>query len=275
VVSDPLPFPVRPFENLTVTTYLAHGQGSLSITSHPGSRTTSYLVPGNQVTAADLAGATPVDHWYFLSGVEVLSPASAVAVIGDSLSDGRGSTTNGNDRWPDVLASRLSSAVVNQAAGGNRVLQDGLGPNVLARLDRDLLAQSGVSWAIVFEGVNDIGTAAPAAAASTAADLIDAYDQILTRAHAVDIRVYGATLTPFGGNEAYDAPQREAARTAVNAWIRGHFDAVLDFDRVVRDPAAPTRLLPAYDVGDHLHLNPAGYRALGTSVPASLFNDSR
>ncbi len=273
VVSDPLPFPVRSFENIAVTAYLAHGQGSLSITSHPGSRTTSYLVPGNQVSASDLQGATPVDHWYFLSGIEVLSPAPAVAVIGDSLSDGRGSTTNGNDRWPDVLASRLPSAVVNQAAGGNRVLQDGLGPNVLARLDRDLLAQSGVSRAIVFEGINDIGTAAPAVAAATAADLIDAYDQILTRAHAAGIEVYGATLTPFGGNEAYDSPEREAARTSVNAWIRGHFDAVLDFDRVVRDPAAPARLLPAYDVGDHLHLNPAGYRALGTSVPAGLFRN--
>ncbi|MEV6643875.1 SGNH/GDSL hydrolase family protein [Amycolatopsis sp. NPDC051371] len=273
VVSDPLPFPVRPFENIAVTAYLAHGQGSLSITSHPGSRTTSYLVPGNQVSTPDLTGATPVDHWYFLSGIEVLSPAPAVAVIGDSLSDGRGSTTNGNDRWPDVLASRVSSAVVNQAAGGNRVLQDGLGPNVLARLDRDLLAQSGVSRAIVFEGINDLGTAAPGAAASTASDLIDAYDQILTRAHAADIRVYGATLTPFGGNSGYDSPEREAARTSVNTWIRGHFDAVLDFDRVVRDPAAPTRLLPAYDVGDHLHLNPAGYRALGTSVPAGLFRN--
>ncbi|MEU8637262.1 SGNH/GDSL hydrolase family protein [Amycolatopsis sp. NPDC048633] len=273
VVSDPLPFPVRTFENITVTAYLAHGQGSLSITSHPGSRTTSYLVPGNQVTAADLTGATPVDHWYFLSGIEVLSPAPAVAVIGDSLSDGRGSTTNGNDRWPDVLASRLSSAVVNQAAGGNRVLQDGLGPNVLARLDRDLLAQSGVSRAIVFEGINDLGTATPAAAASTASDLIDAYDQILTRAHAAGIQVYGATLTPFGGNEGYDDPLREAARTSVNTWIRGHFDAVLDFDRVVRDPSSPTRLLPAYDVGDHLHLNPAGYRALGTSIPSSLFRN--
>ncbi|WP_456298899.1 SGNH/GDSL hydrolase family protein [Amycolatopsis mongoliensis] len=273
VVSDPLPFPVRPFENVTVTTYLAHGQSSLSITSHPGSRTTSYLVPGDQVSASDLPGATPVDHWYFLSGVEVLSPASAVAVIGDSLSDGRGSTTNGNDRWPDVLASRLSWAVVNQAAGGNRVLQDGLGPNVLARLDRDLLAQSGVTRAIVFEGINDLGTAAPASAAGTASDLIDAYDQILTRAHAAGILVYGATLTPFGGNEGYDDPLREAARASVNTWIRGHFDAVLDFDRVVRDPAAPTRLLPAYDVGDHLHLNPAGYRAVGTSVPAGLFRN--
>lgn len=273
VVSDPLPFPVRPLENITVTAYLAHGQGSLSITSHPGSRTTSYLVPGDQVAAPDLTGATPVDHWYFLSGIEVLSPATAVAVIGDSLSDGRGSTTNGNDRWPDVLAARLSSAVVNQAAGGNRVLQDGLGPNVLARLDRDLLAQSGVSRAIVFEGINDLGTAAPSAAATTAADLIDAYDQILTRAHAAGIEVYGATLTPFGGNEGYDNPSREAARIAVNTWIRGHFDAVLDFDRVVRDPASPARLLPAYDVGDHLHLNPAGYRALGTSVPAGLFRN--
>ncbi|UOX91826.1 SGNH/GDSL hydrolase family protein [Amycolatopsis sp. FBCC-B4732] len=273
VVSDPLPFPVRPFENVAVTTYLAHGQASLSVTSHPGSRTTSYLVPGDQVAAPELPGATPVDHWYFLSGVEVLSPASAVAVIGDSLSDGRGSTTNGNDRWPDVLASRVPSAVLNQAAGGNRVLQDGLGPNVLARLDRDLLAQSGVSRAIVFEGVNDLGTATPAAAADVAAQLIDAYDQILVRAHAAGIEVYGATLTPFGGNTGYDAPEREAARQQVNAWIRdpGHFDAVLDFDRVARDPAAPARLLPAYDVGDHLHLNPAGYRALGSSVPARLF----
>jgi lysophospholipase L1-like esterase len=272
VVSDPLPFPVRAAENIAVTAYLAHGQASTSITSHPGSRTTSYLVAGDQVTAPDLPGATPVDHWYFLSGVEVLSPASAVAVIGDSLTDGRGSTTNGNDRWPDVLAARTSSAVVNQAAGGNRVLQDGLGPNVLARLDRDLLAQSGVEWAIVFEGVNDIGTAAPEAAARTASDLIDAYDQIITRAHARDIRVYGATLTPFGGNTGYDDPSREAARGQVNAWIRGHFDAVLDFDRVARDPAAPGRLLPAYDVGDHLHLDPAGYAALASSVPLGLLD---
>jgi lysophospholipase L1-like esterase len=274
VVSDPLPFPVRSLENITVTAYLAHGQASTSITSHPGSRTTSYLLAGNHVSDGDLPGATPVDHWYFLSGVEVLSPASAVAVIGDSISDGRGSTTNGNDRWPNVLAARLHGVpVVNQAAGGNRVLQDGLGPNVLARLDRDLLSTSGVSWAIVFEGVNDIGTAAPSAAADVASQLIDAYDQILVRAHAQGIRVYGATITPFGGNTGYDTPEREAARQTVNAWIRspGHFDALLDFDKVARDPAAPTQLLPAYDTGDHLHLNPAGYRALGSSVPPSLF----
>jgi lysophospholipase L1-like esterase len=276
VVSDPLPFPVRSLENIAVTAYLAHGQASTSITSHPGSRTTSYLLSGNHVSDLELPGATPVDHWYFLGGIEVLSPASAVAVIGDSISDGRGSTTNGNDRWPNVLASRLHGvAVVNEAAGGNRVLQDGLGPNVLARLDRDLLSTSGVSWAIVFEGVNDIGTATPAAAPDVAEQLIDAYDQILVRAHAQDIRVYGATITPFGGNTAYDDPAREEARQRVNAWIRqpGHFDALLDFDKVARDPAAPARLLPAYDVGDHLHLNPAGYRALGSSVPPGLFRN--
>ncbi|MCR6482564.1 SGNH/GDSL hydrolase family protein [Amycolatopsis sp. OK19-0408] len=273
VVSDPLPFPVRRSENITVTAYLAHGQASTSITSHPGSRTTSYLLAGDHVTATDLPGATPVDHWYFLSGIETLAPVPAVAVLGDSLTDGRGSTTNGNDRWPDVLASRLSAAAVNQAAGGNRVLQDGLGPNLLARLDRDLLAQTGIAHAIVFEGINDIGTAAPADAAQAAVGLIDAYDQIITRAHAHDIRVTGATLTPFGGNEAYDDPLREAARQQVNTWIRGHFDAVLDFDRVVRDPAAPTRLLAGYDTGDHLHLNPTGYRALGASVPRGLFED--
>jgi len=282
VVSDPLDFPVRAQDNVTVTTYLARGQASTAITSHPGSRTTSYLIAGDHVSDADLPGSTPVDHWYFLSGAEVLAPAAAEAVVmvGDSLTDGRGSTTNGNDRWPDQLLARLGGsriAVLNEAAGGNRVLTDGLGPNALARLDRDVLAQSGVSWTIVFEGVNDIGTAAatPAAQQQVAADLIDAYDQIVVRAQAQGIRVYGATLLPFGGNTGYDDPAglRESARQTVNTWIRtsGTFDSVLDFDRTARDPAAPARLLPAYDVGDHLHLNPAGYRALADSVPAWLF----
>ncbi|MEC3982218.1 SGNH/GDSL hydrolase family protein, partial [Amycolatopsis sp. H20-H5] len=281
VVSDPIEFPVRARDNVTVTTYLAHGQASTAITSHPGSRTTSYLVTGDHVTDDDLPGAGPVDHWYFLSGAEVSTADStaAVAIVGDSLTDGRGSTTNGNDRWPDRLAARLrpGTAVLNQAAGGNRVLQDGLGPSALARLDRDVLAQSGVAWAIVFEGVNDIGTAAatPAAQQQVAADLIDAYDQIITRAQAQGIRVYGATLTPFGGNTGYDdtAGLRESARQAVNTWIRtsDRFDAVLDFDHVARDPHAPARLLPGYDVGDHLHLGPAGYRALADSVPSKLF----
>jgi lysophospholipase L1-like esterase len=205
---------------------------------------------------------------------------ATVAVLGDSLTDGRGSTTNGNDRWPDQLFDRLRAdrrtagvAVANQAAGGNRVLNDGLGPNALARLDRDVLAQSGVAWLIVFEGVNDIGTADAdeAAQRDVADDLIAAYDQIIVRTHAQGIRVYGATLTPFGGNTPYDdeAGMRETARQRVNAWIRTahRFDGVIDFDAAVRDPANPRRLRPAYDVGDHLHLNPAGYRALAGAVP--------
>jgi len=285
-VSDPLTFDLAPESNLTVTVYLADGQASNSITSHPGSRTTSYLLAGNHVADSNLPSATPVDHWYFLGGLEVWSKSTTtgVAVLGDSLTDGRGSTTNMNNRWPDQLLQRLQShpdtadvAVLNQAAGGNRVLHDGLGPNGLARLDRDVLAQSGIQWLIVFEGVNDIGTAdaTEPAQKQVAADLIAAYDQIVTRAHAKGIRVYGATITPFGGNTGYDDAQglREAARQTVNDWIRTshRFDAVIDFDLAVRDPQNPRQLLPAYDVGDHLHLNPSGYLALANAVPAALF----
>jgi lysophospholipase L1-like esterase len=286
IVSDPLDYPVAARANLTVTIYLAQGQASTSITSHPGSRTTSYLVPGDHLIDADLPGAVSVEHWYLLSGLEVSAGpgAAAVVTLGDSLTDGRGSTTDGNDRWPDQLFDRLQRdrstdavAVVNQATGGNRVLNDGLGPAALARLDRDVLARSGARWLVVFEGVNDIGTAGATTADQrrVADDLLAAYDQIITRAHAVGLLVYGATLTPFGGNTGYDDAQgtREAARQAVNHWIRtGHrFDAVIDFDRAVRDPADPRRLLPAADLGDHLHLNPNGHRLLADAVPGALF----
>ncbi|WP_221351738.1 SGNH/GDSL hydrolase family protein [Streptomyces beigongshangae] len=303
VVSDPVDFRLRPGSNLTVTAYLAEGQPSGALTSHPGSRTTSYLQKADHTRDADLPRATPVDHWYLLSDVEVLSApgTAAVAVLGDSLTDGRGSTTNGNDRWPDRLLDRLHRhpatgrvAVLNQAAGGNRVLDDGLGPNVLARLDRDVLSRSGVSWLVVFEGVNDIGTAAatPAAQRSVTAELIAAYRQIVVRAHAQGIRVYGATLTPFGGNTMYDDPagHREASRQEVNSWIRGggtggaggangtggtgasaRFDGVIDFDRAVRDPADPRRLRATLHGGDGLHLTPEGYRTLAAAVPLRLF----
>jgi len=286
IVSDDLSFDVAPLSNLTVTIYLAEGQPSLNITSHPGSRTTSYMVAGNRVADVDLAGATRADHWYFVSGLEVRADehTAAAVMLGDSLTDGRGSTTNMNDRWPDQLSTRLQGraetagvAIVNQAAGGNRVLNDGLGPNALARLDRDVLAQSGVRWLIVFEGINDIGTAAATEQAQqkVASDLIGAFEQIIVRAHAQDIAVYGATLLPFEGSFYFDDTRlREAARQTVNAWIRtsGKFDRVIDFDLAARDPARPTFLAPALDVGDHLHMNPAGYRALADAVPARLFS---
>lgn len=286
IVSDPLDFELEPGSNLSVTMYLAEGQASNSITSHPGSRTTSFMQAGNHVEDTDLAGAASTAHWYFLSGVEVWSRSTTAAAVmlGDSLTDGRGSITNMNNRWPDQLQDRLRSrrdtadtAILNQAAGGNRVLNDGLGPNALSRVDRDVLSQSGVEWLLVFEGVNDIGTAdaSEAAQKQVADDLIAAYDQIIVRAHTHGIRVYGATLTPFGGNTPYDDPDgyREQARQTVNKWIRtsGRFDSVIDFDRVARDPQKPGQLLPTYDDGDHLHLNPTGYKALADAVPSRLF----
>ncbi|MEU2053073.1 SGNH/GDSL hydrolase family protein [Streptomyces bungoensis] len=285
VVSDPVRLDLRAGSELTVTAYTAQGQPSLALTSHPGSRTTSYLLHGDHTRDPDPADATPVDHWYLLSDVEVRAPGAtrAVAVVGDSLTDGRGSTTNGNDRWPDQFFDRLQKttatsdiAVLNQAAGGNRVLHDGLGPNVLARLDRDVLSRSGVSWLILFEGVNDIGTAeaTPGAQRAISDDLIAGYRQIVLRAHAQGIRVYGATLTPFGGSTLYDDPagEREASRQRLNAWIRtpGHFDAVIDFDRAVRDPARPNRLPADLQAGDWLHLNPRGYGVLAAAVPPGL-----
>ena len=272
IVSDPVALTVPRGANLTISAYLAAGQAGTALTSHPGSRTTSYLVAGDRHAAPDLPGATPVDHWYLISGVEVRGTASAMAIVGDSLTDGRGSTTNGNDRWPDQLfATGVGVALLNQAAGGNRVLNDGLGPNVLARLDRDVLATSGVDRMLIFEGVNDIGTAPATDEAQRAvtADLIVAFDQVAQRARAEGLAVYAATITPFGRNENYDDPAglRERSRRAVNARLRGIFDGVADFDAAVRDPADPRRLAAAYDVGDHLHLNPAGYRALAQAVP--------
>lgn len=216
-VSDPLDLEVKPGTNLTVTLYLATGQASTSITSHPGSRTTSYMLAGNHLDDADPTGATTVDHWYFLSGIEAWSGSdtSAAVMLGDSLTDGRGSTTNMNNRWPDQLLTRLQSrpatsriAILNQAAGGNCVLRDCLGPSALSRVDRDVLAQSGVSWLLVFEGVNDIGGAGTTdpATKKVTADLITAYQQIVTRAHAQGIRVYGATLTPSAATATTTRP---------------------------------------------------------------------
>jgi len=286
-VSDPIETSVRALSDLAVTFYLEAPPATQ--TGHPGSRATSYFVHGNLVSAADLPDAKHVDHWYQISAIDVLSAkgAASIVVLGDSITDGHGATTNGNDRWTDVLAARLQNSsrtrsigVSNQGIGGNHLLTDGLGPNALARFDRDVLAQAGVHWLFVFEGVNDLGGLARTGEVSQAEHttrvrrVIAAYEQIVARAHAHGIRVIGATITPYVGSDYYHpGPLSEADRQVVNAWIRapGHFDAVVDFDAVVRDPRQTDRLLPGHDCGDHLHPSPAGYKAMGESVPLTLF----
>lgn len=286
-ISDPVRYAVAPLSDLAITLQIDGSPEQQ--TGHPGSRATSYLVVGASVSALELPAAQSIDHWYFLSGVDVAvdADAAAVVILGDSITDGHGATTNGNDRWPDVLAARLQRntasgrvSVLNEGIGGNRLLADGTGPNAVARFDRDVLAQAGVRYLIVLEGINDIGTLTRTAVASEAQhdelvrQLIDAYRQITLRAHAHAIRVIGATILPFMGSDYYHpTPANEADRKSVNAWIRapGHFDAVIDFDKVAADPAHPDHLRPDYDTGDHLHPSPAGYRAMADAIPLELF----
>ena len=286
-VSDPLNISVAPLSDIAVSFHL--DAPPEPETGHPGSRSTSYYEHGDAVGATDLPDAKHVDHWYQLTGIDVQTSAEAgtVVTLGDSITDGHAATTNGNDRWPDILAARLQAekktrdvGVSNQGIGGNHLLTDGLGPNVLARIDRDVLAPAGARWVIVFEGVNDLGGLArngevPADQHTVLVEhVIEAYEQIIARAHTHGLRVYGATITPYTGSGYYHpGAWSEADREAVNAWIRaaGHFDAVIDFDAVMRDPLHPDHLLPALDCGDHLHPNPAGYRAMGDAIPLNLF----
>jgi lysophospholipase L1-like esterase len=278
--SDPLEFELPALSDLAVTIYLKDAPDG--VTTHAGSRATSYIGAGDAVSALELPSAQKVDHWYFLNGVDVPvwgSPESVV-ILGDSITDGRNSTTNGNGRWTDELARRLHAnkktanvGVLNEGIGGNRLLHDGLGPSALSRLDRDVLAQTGVHWLVVFEGVNDIGTCKNTCDLdSTANDIIAAYQQIILRAHSHDIRVYGATITPFGGS-FYATPEAERARQTVNHWIRtsGSLDAVIDFDAVTRDSNNPSQLSAQTDSGDHLHPADAGYKIMADSINLQLF----
>lgn len=289
-VSDPITFPLGAAQVITVSIFLRHGQAGGHITSHPGSRTQTWLSHGDHTNAEDMAdsSATSVFHWYFISGVEVWQPRQncALAMIGDSITDGRCSTDNGNNRWPDLLAERMRDhpfashiAIINQAAGGNRVLTHLKGPNVLSRLDRDVLAQPGVRYLLVFEGVNDIGTAAPDAAEQAAVGkrLIWAYGQIVSRAHSLGIPVLGATIPPFGApstaSQPYAVPTMDETRRDVNDWIRtsGIFDAVVDFDALLRDPSNPSHLNPNYNSGDYLHPNVKAFAAMAEAFPLDVF----
>ena len=290
IISDPLDYPMAALSDLAISIYFEIAPAQQ--TGHPGSRATSYLAHGDLTAASDLANAKKVDHWYQLAGVDVIAGAEArsIVVLGDSITDGHGATTNGNDRWTDILARRLQAkassrdlGVLNHGIGGNHLLTDGLGPNALARFDRDVLAQAGVRFLIVLEGVNDLGGLARKGDASPdehgvlVQQMLAAYEQIVARAHTHGIKVIGGTILPYHGSTYYHPGSvDEADRQAVNKWIRtpGHFDAVVDFDAVTRDRESPDRMLAAFDSGDHLHPSPAGYSAIASAVPLTLF-DSR
>lgn len=295
-VSDPLPFPIKTGQVISISMYLASGQQSNIISSHPGSRLDIFYSFGDYTSASNMTdpSTATTQHWFFLDAVEAWSPpkSSAFVVVGDSITDGRGSYVNTNTQWPNLLFNRLQSnpvnnanleaiSVINEAAGGNRVLADGNGPNAVSRIDRDVLAQSGVKYAMIFEGVNDIGVASADQANQTQISdrLIQAYKQIISRVHTANLPMFGATITPFGCYnttlQPYADPVREQTRLRVNEWIRnsGWFDAVVDFDAIVRDPSNHTQLAPYYDDGDCLHLNPAGYQEIAAKFPVDILEE--
>jgi lysophospholipase L1-like esterase len=291
-ISDPVDLATKPLASLSVSLYLPEEGGVCSC--HGTALQTAFVSGKGDFSAAPFTTAQTIQARAYLTAVDVEAGAGAKAVVvfGDSISDGVGSTVDANRRWPDRLAERLAArggapwGVVNAGISGNRVLSDGMGQSALARFDRDVLAVPGAAAVIVFMGVNDVGLSygafeGPLAELfktmvgprkATAADLIAAYQQLIARAHGSGLKIYGATIAPYEGAAYYSMPG-ETVRSAVNQWMRTSkaFDAVLDFDAVFRDPAHPTRMLPAYDSGDHLHGSDAGYDAVAKSVDLSLF----
>jgi lysophospholipase L1-like esterase len=282
VLSDPVALKLPALSDLAISLFIP-AQTISSITQHGAAYQTNYMVEGNHVGDKALDDAKKFASWRFVKGVEVMASATSGAIVtfGDSITDGAHSTVDANSRWPDVLAARLHAdkktselAVLNQGIGGNRLLHDIAGPSALARFDRDVLAQSGVRYLIVLEGINDIGrTAKPQHPGDpvTAPQMLMALQQIIDRAHAHGIKVYGATLTPYHSAK-YASADGETMRAAENAFIRsGKFDGIIEFDKATQDPANPLELLPAEDSGDHLHPNDAGYKAMGESIDLKLF----
>ncbi|KAA9150186.1 SGNH/GDSL hydrolase family protein [Amycolatopsis acidicola] len=291
-VSDAVDLVVPALATLVVSVYLPGGVKE--ITGHNLVAGPGWIIPGDETAAAGLpAGAEPLDGRVLLSGVETLVAGSAVGIvaIGSSGTDGAGATNAAGGGWPERLAARFARAsdrpvaVANQGISGNRLLNDGFGASILARLDRDVLALPGVTHLVLLGGMNDLAFSVASGevdpefagimktdAPVGTADVLAAYRQIIERAHARGVTVFGGTLTPCGGSGS-STPDGEAARLQVNDWIRGSgaFDAVLDFDAVWRDPEDPSRMLPGFDFGDHQHGNDAGHQALAASIDLGLF----
>ena len=279
VTSDPVAFSLKPRMDVAIT--ICFDSTSASVTGHPGSRTTSYLLAGNDPSVNDFSGTVTTDHWYVINGIDVLTTPDhgCVAILGNSITDGRGSVTNMQNRWPDDLAVRLLGnpateklGVLNTGIGGNCVLKQCLGPSGLSRYERDILDQQGVRLVIVFEGVNDIGGVKNAVDATAVSNgLIEAYKLMIDAAHARHLKIYGATITPFKGNGYYNE-YSEACKDKVNDWIRnsGRFDGVLDFDKYLRDPKDTLSLVASYQ-NDHLHPTAEEYQRLVDSIDLKMF----
>jgi lysophospholipase L1-like esterase len=289
VVSDPADLNAAPLSDVAVSLWLpaATDLGTVHAT---GLQTAYVSATGDFTARSEFPVVDRFENRFFLTGVmvESMAPARAVVTFGDSITDGSRSTVNANTRWPDVLARRLneagaSVAVLNQGIAGNRVLSDGAGLSALARFERDVLSQPGVSHLVILVGINDIGwpgtAIEPNGLVRTADEIIAGYRQLIERAHLRGIKVIGSPLTPFENalagtpNQGYFTAEKEAKRLAVNNWIRtsGAFDGLIDFDRIVADSAHPSAVAAAYDSGDHLHLNDAGYKAMGEAIDLKLF----
>jgi lysophospholipase L1-like esterase len=284
VWSDPIDFTVPNQGNITITT--AFGSVPSQVIGHSGSRTTSYLATGSNVTVASMTSATTFQHWYYISGIDVMADASAkgVVAIGDSITDGRGTDNDKNNRWTDVMAARLQAnaattnvATMNQGIGAT-LLVGTSGTAAQARFSRDVLGQSGVQYVIVFDGVNDI------IAGTSFSTMKTAYDDLISRAHAKGLLIYGATILPFNGYTSSSgswSATEESVRQQVNTYIKGGaFDGYIDFDAALTDGGSPPKLKSAYSqwtVGnpagsaDSLHPGPAGYKAMGDAVDLALF----
>ncbi len=270
-VSDPVAYDLKPLQRLAIT--ISYGKTPVNATSHRGSRTTSYIINGEAKPKTTFANIEREDHWYNIATIDVIAnDCSAIACIGNSITDGRGTTTNLQNRWTDFFAEALQAsettsnlAVLNLGIGGNSVFYGGLSDPAVKRFDRDCLEQAGVKTIVVYEGINDLGGTNNDAEAR-AAKIIECYKEFIRKAHQRGMKIYGATIAPYFGS-FYDNGDffREAARQTINKSNphSGQFDGVIHFDSVLRDPANPSKMNPAYHCGDWLHPNPAGFEAMG------------
>jgi lysophospholipase L1-like esterase len=275
LTSDPVAFNLAPNARVAITIYYGQASSSADATSHAGSRTDSYLLAGDGTTSPDFAGSVVTAHWFTINTIDVKAAQTAgcVAVLGNSITDGYGISGGTQNRWTDMFSQKLLNNTKTQDVG---VLNLGIGATNVSgtgtttgatRYKKDILAQSGLRWVIIFYGTNDINGGA------SAATITGAFQKMIDDAHALNLKVYGATITPFNGNSYYTVAH-EAVRNEVNNWIKtaGHYDGYLDFDKVIQDPANTIKMLDIY-ANDYLHPNILGYKTLGESIDTTLFQE--